>query len=315
MPTFTLTKPVGFRLEAAADFYRTFVPGSGMATAAVDQLTLAFRLDHSFEAVAVELRTKGDQLTAEYQGKAEEPVLRRQLERILGLEADGDAWKAVGQRDPVVGRLQDEFRGFFTACKASPYDAAIWAVIATRMGIQHAARLKIELAQRYGTAVTVRGRVHHVFPAPAALLALDHASGLSNEKMLRCRDVAGAALAGRLDAERLRAMDEATALAELQTIRGVGPWSAGHILYRGAGPMDALPGSEPRVLHGVAHAYGIAAPSLEEFRRLAERWRPFRMWVCVLLMRHLGASAAWNARGLIGERAEAGRSWRQRVSR
>ena len=54
--------------------------------------------------------------------------------------------------------------------------------------------------------------------------------------------------------------------------------------------------------------------SLEEYRRIAEGWRPFRMWVCVLLMRHLGRSGAWNAPGLARERALAGRAARGRPS-
>jgi len=49
-------------------------------------------------------------------------------------------------------------------------------------------------------------------------------------------------------------MGERDALEELQEIRGVGPWTAGHIFYRGAAPRDALPLGEPRVVHGFAHA-------------------------------------------------------------
>jgi DNA-3-methyladenine glycosylase II len=314
MPVLTIDKPIGFRLDAAATFYRDFVPGSGMAAADAEELTLAFRLDRTFEAVAVALREEGEAVVAEYQGTSEAAVLRRQLQRVLGLEASGDAWREVGRRDPLVGRLQAEFPGFFTACKPSPYDAAIWAVISPRLGMQQAARLKMDLARRHGTAVSVRGREHHVFPAPAALLAIDHVPGLSEEKLRRCQGVAEAALAGRLDAERLRGLGEAASLAELQSLRGIGPWSAGHILYRGAGPPDSLPTTEPRVLHALAHAEGIAPPTLDQYREIAERWRPFRMWVCVLLMRHLGRSGAWSAPGLARERAAAGRSWRQRLS-
>jgi DNA-3-methyladenine glycosylase II len=314
MPTLTVPRPRGFRLQAAADFYRDFTPGSGMAAADVDDFTLAFRLDQTFEAVAVALREEGDALVAEYEGTRNAAALRGQLGRILGLEADGDAWRAVCERDPVVGRLQGEFPGFFTACKASPYDAAIWSVISPRLHMKQAAQIKMAMAKQHGTTVSLRGRTHHVFPAPAALLELERVPGLSDEKLERCKGVAGAALAGRLEASRLRALPEAEALAELQSLRGIGPWSAGHILYRGAGPTDALPTSEPRVLHAVTHAYGIAPPSLDEYRRIAERWRPFRMWVCVLLMRHLGRTGAWNAPGLMSERAAAGRDWQRRVS-
>jgi DNA-3-methyladenine glycosylase II len=303
----TLNKPAGFRLEAAADFYRGFVPGSGMAVAEVGTLTLAFCLDRTFEAVAVALRHEGDELAAEYQGTTEEALLSAQVQRMLGLEVSGDAWHELGRRDPVVGRLQGEFPGFFTACKPSPYDAAIWAVISPRLGMEQAARLKADIARQHGTTVAVLGREHHVFPAPHALLAIDSFPGLSPEKLRRCHGVAEAALAGRLEARRLRELDEAEALAELRSLRGIGAWSAEHILYRGAGLIDALPTAEPRVLHGLAHAYGIARPSLEEYRRLAERWRPFRMWVCVLLARHLARTGGWKAPGLARERAAAGR--------
>src|SRR5215471_18404801 len=237
----TMKKPTGFRLEAAADFYRGFVPGSGMAAADGGTLTLAFRLDRTFEAVAVALHEDGDEVAAEYQGTTEEALLSAQLQRMLGLEVSGDAWHGVGKRDPVVGRLQAEFPGFFTACKPSPYDAAIWAVISPRVGMEQAARLKAEMARQQGTMVAVLGREHHVFPAPDALLALDRFPGLSPEKLLRCHGVAEAALAGRLEAQRLRAMDEGGALSELQSLRGIGAWSAEHILYRGVGFIDAPP--------------------------------------------------------------------------
>ena len=51
MKTLRFEKPRGFALQAAAEFYAGFIPGSGMAAASADGLTLAFRLDKTFEAV------------------------------------------------------------------------------------------------------------------------------------------------------------------------------------------------------------------------------------------------------------------------
>ena len=63
---FTIERPRGFRLGAAASFYSGFVPGSGMAAAEADgeRLTLAFRLDGTYEAVVVALREQGSALIA-----------------------------------------------------------------------------------------------------------------------------------------------------------------------------------------------------------------------------------------------------------
>jgi 3-methyladenine DNA glycosylase/8-oxoguanine DNA glycosylase len=90
------------------------------------------------------------------------------------------------------------------------------------------------------------------------------------------------------------------ALAEWQQLPGVGPWTASHILFRGAALRDAVPTVEPRPLHGLADAYGIAAPSVEALLEIAEKWRPFRMWICVLLARHLANAGGWHRPGLVG---------------
>ncbi len=119
MSMFFMRKPLGFRLSAAAEFYRNFTPGSGMAAAALDTLTLAFRLDGSYAPVAVALRERGDELSIEVAGDANERAVAQQLGRILGLEANAEAWLELGERDLVVGELQRQFHGFFSAAKAS----------------------------------------------------------------------------------------------------------------------------------------------------------------------------------------------------
>jgi DNA-3-methyladenine glycosylase II len=309
MKTFSLPKPAGFSLAAAGSFYSGFTPGSGMAAAAVDKLTLAFRVDRSFEAVAVALQERDGVLLAELAGcEDEQEAVRAQIGRILGLDADAEAWSTLGQRVPLVGQLKSEFPGFFTAAKPSPYDAAIWSVIVPRMNMKAAARIKMDIARAHGTAVEIDGRTHHVFPGPRALLAIAEAPGLSDEKLGRLHGVALAALEGLLDADRLRSMGEASALAQLQSLRGIGPWSASHIYYRGAAPIDALPLGEPRVFHGLAQLTGQAVPDAATFLREAESWRPFRMWVAVLLSRHLAQTDGWRAPQLGKERAAAGRA-------
>jgi DNA-3-methyladenine glycosylase II len=307
MHTLHLPRPAGFELRAASEFYASFVPGSGMAAATADRLTFAFRLDRTFDSVAVALTERDEAIVAAYAGPRDGAAVARQVSRMLGLDADGEAWRAVGRRDPVVGQLQSEFPGFFTAAKASPYDAATWAILAQRASMAAAARWKLALTEAHGESVTLEGREYRVFPSPVVLEKVESFPGLIPEKLHRLRGVARAAIEGRLDADRLRALPEDEALRELMTIRGVGPWAASHILYRGAANQDAAPTNEPRVLHGVASAYGIPVPTPVAFARLAEDWRPFRMWVSVLFARHLARAGGWQVPGLGRERARAGR--------
>ena len=101
---------------------------------------------------------------------------------------------------------------------------------------------------------------------------------------MRLHAVAGAALAGRLDARALRAMPVEDTLAQLREIRGLGPFLAELVLLRGAGAPDHLPLHAPRVRSAVAAAYGLAQPmGDEELTAIAGAWRPYRGWVCLLL--------------------------------
>ena len=103
-------------------------------------------------------------------------------------------------------------------------------------------------------------------------------------KRERIAALAAAALEGRLDGARLRAMDADAALADLQQLPGVGPFTAQGIVLRGAGAPDVLAAAEPRLARAVAQAYGLdAPPGTAGVAALAEAWRPFRSWATVLL--------------------------------
>lgn len=302
MKTIRISKPRGFRLSAASSFYAGFVPGTGMAAAATspDELTLAFRLDDTFEAVAVGLTESDREVVLEVEGTDEVERVRAQVGRMLGL-LEGDGWLEIGARDPIAGALQASFPGFFTAAKASPYDAAAWGVIVPRIQMSLAAKIKMAIAAEHGDVVELKGRGHAVFPSPARLLEVKQVPGLSDEKLSRLHAVAIAALDGRLSAARLLSMGEAAAIPELMHIRGVGPWTASHVYFRGAAPRDGLPKGEPRVFRGFADLYGVE-PTEAAFEKAAEAWRPYRMWMSILFSRHLMRIGGWQDRAIVEER-------------
>jgi DNA-3-methyladenine glycosylase II len=115
------------------------------------------------------------------------------------------------------------------------------------------------LSEELGAAFDVTGVAMAAFPLPDALLELTTFEGLNGEKIERLRGVAETALEGRLDPERLRALPPAEAQAELQQIRGIGPFYAGLIHIRSSGVADVAT-TEPRALASAARVYGLAAP-------------------------------------------------------
>jgi DNA-3-methyladenine glycosylase II len=153
-----------------------------------------------------------------------------QARRFLALDVDGRGWPEVGRRDPVMAGAQARLPGLRPCGFHSPYEAAAWSVLAQRLRLVQAARIRAVLIARYGEDCA--------FPPPHALarLGLD----LRGRKSEYLRAVAEAALDGLLDGAALRA----------------GPFAAELVVVRGANAPDALPRHERRLDAEIAERYG-----------------------------------------------------------
>ena len=177
------------------------------------------------------------------------------------------ATRRSATRDPAIGRLQARYPGLRPVLFHSPYEAAAWAVIGTRIAIRQAARVKSAMAERLGTDIEIHGETLHAFPTPAALATIEAFPGLFGRKTEYLRGIGAAAMAGHLRTTDLRARSEADALARLQELGGIGPFGAELTLLRGVGTTDRAPYEESRL--GRASPSPMAATS----RRATRAWR------------------------------------------
>jgi DNA-3-methyladenine glycosylase II len=288
METFTLVPRGPFSLAASIRFLEGFTP-AWYSSPADGGLELAFPAEGSWRTVGVRVSQAGDEVNAEIVSPAEPggdlvAEVRPQVERILSLDVDGSGFAAVGERDPVVGAAQRRYPGLRPVGFWSPYEAAAWTIIGHRIRITQAAAIKARIAERLGEPVSFGGRMVHAFPSPQRLARLDTFPGLGGRKPEWLRSLAQAALDGQLDAARLRAMPHEEAMADLKKLPGIGDFSAGLTLLRGAGAPDAVAAQEPRMARAVALAYGLPGPATpEQILQISENWRPYRTWVTLLL--------------------------------
>jgi DNA-3-methyladenine glycosylase II len=283
MTSFELVPKGPFSLAASAAFLEGFAPAAHRAAPA-GHLHLAFVADGEEAAAGVCLRQPDGAVVAEVVGEADPDAVRDQVARILSLDVDGEGFPEVGRRDPVVGGLQDRWPGLRPVGFFSPYEAAAWALIAHRIRIVQAARVKQRMAAELGEAVDVHGDLRRAFPGPGRLAGLQRFPGLYGRKVQYLRSLGEAAMTGRLDGARLRALPRQQALAELKQLPGIGEFSAELVLLRGVGDPDHLPLHEPRLCRGAALAYGLDDPPDRAWLEArAEAWRPYRTWVVLLL--------------------------------
>ena len=208
---------------------------------------------------------------------------RSQALACLSLDVAAESWPDVGQRDIVIGRMQERFRFLRPILFHSPYEAAAGFIIGHRISIKQKQVLVAMLAEQLGQTMEIDGQIFHAFPDPQALLRLNVYKGLSEQKIERLHGIARAALEGLLDRDRLRLLPISVALTQLQSIPGIGPFFAQGILYRGAGVVDDIT-SDDLTQYAVQKAYQLdEPPNDDQLQAIARAWQPYRMWATVLL--------------------------------
>jgi DNA-3-methyladenine glycosylase II len=137
---------------------------------------------------------------------------------------------------------------------------------------------------------------------PAGVLAADELTlrgfGLSGQKIRYVRAIADAAEIF----ERLEALDDAEAVAELTAITGVGRWTAETYLMFSEGRLDFLPAGDIALQEGLRLLEsGDARLSEKALYLRAEAWRPYRGVAALMLW-----AVYQVARGRVTEASAAG---------
>ncbi len=278
-----------FSLRAAAAF--GFGPTEGRRPEWDGAMRLAFPLDGGRGYAGAVLRQQREdgpvEVSLQLTEGGDPQTALSQAARVVSLDHDGEAFQRVGRRDRVIGALQRAHHGQRPVLFHSPYEAAAWSIISARRRARQAAAMQTALSERLGETFDLAGGTVHAFPQPERLLEApeDQLEALGAAKVERLRTVAEAASDGLLDVRRLHELGPEAAYEDVQQLKGIGPFYAGLVVLRATGFADALMSApEPKVLAHAARFYGLAeTPTLEHFRELAERWRPFRTWAMVLI--------------------------------
>ena len=254
-------------------------------------MRMAFCLDGGYERpVGVAARQDGRQLAVEVVtehgplSRDELESVRDQVGRVVSLDQDGEAFHRLCLRDPALAAVHARAPGFRPALFYSPYEAAVWSIVSARRARSQGIGLRTRLAEQAGTAFEVAGVRTLVVPTPTQLLAVESVSGLPADRIPRLHAIAEVARAGRLEADKLRAVDPEEARAQLQQLPGIGPFYSSLIVIRACGHADVPAPEEGHSRAAVQQAYGIDHElSDAELAEISETWRPFRAWVTVML--------------------------------
>jgi AraC family transcriptional regulator of adaptative response / DNA-3-methyladenine glycosylase II len=200
---------------------------------------------------------------------------------LLDLDADPVAIDRQLESDPRLAAVVAKEPGRRVPRCVDGGEMAVRAVlgqqVSTRAARTHAARL----VRQYGQPLVDRtGDLTHLFPTAEALLTAEAALPGRRQRAL-------SALVRALHEERLDlgpGCDRQDAMAVLEDLPGMGPWTTQIIAMRALGDPDAFPATDLGVRRG---AEALDIPSTPAaLARAAVPWRPWRayavqyLWAC-----------------------------------
>lgn len=227
--------------------------------------------------------------------------------RAFDLAADPELTARAFRSDPVLGPLVRRRPGLRIPGVWDPFECAVRAVLGQQVSVAAGRTLAARLVERAGRRIA-SGAGHrpgelpgggegltHLFPSPHALAQADLGGiGITGARIAAIQALARAVVEGRLD---FSAPAEGV-IAALESLPGIGAWTAQYIAMRALGEPDAFPAADI-VLRRMAASGG---PSLtpRALGQRAEAWRPWRSYAVM----HLWRAAAERAmeRGTRNER-------------
>jgi AraC family transcriptional regulator, regulatory protein of adaptative response / DNA-3-methyladenine glycosylase II len=217
------------------------------------------------------------------------PAVQR-CRRLLDLDADPGAVAEHLGADALVGPLVRAAPGLRVPGTVDGAELAVRAVLGQQVSVPAARTGAGRLVAEHGEALArPRGAVTALFPAAAALAALDPARlpmprARAEALVALCRALADGEL--RLDA----GADRVEARRALMALPGIGPWTAGYVAIRALGDPDVFLAEDLGVRHALRRLGGPDDP--RRARALAAAWSPWRSYATQQLWQAPAAPAA-----------------------
>lgn len=227
-------------------------------------------LPHATGVNVVEVRQmSGDSLDVRITGSHAQAKIRT-LETMLGTQVDLSDWYERSKCFPWLERLANELRGVKPPRYPELWEALCHGIIFQQLSIVAAAAIMQRFVVHFSSPVAHDGISLYPFPRPE-VIAGAHARefrsiGLSRMKGSYLKNAAQMVLTGDITAERIGGLASREALTELQTVPGIGRWSAAVVLLRGFGRLDVFPPTDS----GAAKSIKLLSsdPRIDEHRVL-----------------------------------------------
>jgi DNA-3-methyladenine glycosylase II len=198
-----------------------------------------------------------------------------------------DRWAAgrevLRAADPRMAKLVEAQPGLdpdalMDGLPSDLWGALVFQVIGQQLSLAAAGAIQARLGALHGDRL----------PTPSELLDTDVETlrriGLSRAKAAYLHDLAARIEDGRLDLDRLQALDDDAARTELIQVKGVGRFTADGVLMLALRRPDVWPAADLGLRRAVERVWDLDTPaSVADVDAVGERFRPWRTLAAVYL--------------------------------
>ena len=228
------------------------------------------------DAPQLEVTLSGEELA-----ESDAEQARRTVTHILATDIDLNQFYRLSASDPILASLVKRFRGLHPPRMPTIFEGMIFAVAGQQISSVVARLIRTLIVKRYGSSIRLNEHAYFGFPSPQQVLDAG-INGLLEVKLSRRKaeyimGIASRAVRGELELNILESLSDEQILEKLDSLHGVGRWTAEWVLLRAIGRLDVFPAGDLALRAIVSNYYfGGRELSEAEARSFAERWTPFK---------------------------------------
>jgi DNA-3-methyladenine glycosylase II len=212
-------------------------------------------------------------LTQEDKKKAEEAI-----SVLFNLNFDLAPFYEEVKKDGVMACLTQKLRGLKSPTTQTVFEAFVDSIVEQQISLKVANGIENRLIKRFGDALGLEGEVYYAYPTPQKLASASTEAlrqcGLSFRKAEYIKSGSTLITEGKLDLEKLKNYDSADEIIrELDSVKGVGVWTAELTMLRGMQRLEALPAEDLGLRRVISHYYcGGTKITGAQARQIARDW-------------------------------------------
>ena len=169
----------------------------------------------------------------------------QRIRHMFDLDSDPVLLAQAFSRSTFLSSLQGKYPGARLARGFDPFETMIGTILGQVISVTRASRLMGQLVATYGEEVVhpLSGEPVRVFPTPRTL-AESNLKGLAvtHQKRAAIRELSSRVAEGSIQLEPAQDLDDFKRV--VQTVKGIGAWSAEYMALRALGDMDAFPATD-----------------------------------------------------------------------